>query len=85
MHDQHIGNAHGQDNERKILHRVVGQCPVQRRVDRVRHGGHSERVPVGSRFRHHVFADGRACTRAIVDDDRNVPGLAELLSRRAVP
>ena len=78
---QHVGHRGHQRDRRKVAQRVVRHFGIQIRIDRVRaHRAHEQGVAIRRAFRHIVGTDVAARAGAIVDNDRLLPGLRQLLT-----
>src|SRR5438552_5785069 len=83
MHDEHIGSEGHQTDRLEILHRVVGDAPVEARVGDEARARKQERAAVVRRFRGGFRPDVSVSASAVFDHEGLAEALGQLLGEDA--
>ena len=83
MHDEHIGSEGHQADRLEILHRVVGDAPVEARVGDEARARKQQRGAVVCRFRSGFRPDVSVRTSAVLDHEGLAEALGQLLGEDA--
>ena len=73
----------GENQRREVLHGIVGELGIERRVDAKREGDDQQRVAIGGRLRDRIGPDQRAAAGTVLDHRGDAPVILEFLRHDA--
>src|SRR5690606_20829181 len=80
MHDQYVGNAHGQGDRREVFNQVKGKVLVEGVVDRAGDGHHEQRITIRISTRDEFSRDIAARAGAVFYHDRLAERFADFFA-----